>query len=262
LFGALYWVLARALEERDQAVVERRAAVLARAYAGGQLSALVDRLNGSVAQDGDAWFVRVIDQHDGPIWVKAPPDWVQTVVQRIPIPEWGVLRNVRSPPCACRGTRCGTMRSAIAGLIIFFFSRAWQTIGSQPKHKSMKKNAMRSPLKVALYIAIVLAYPVFGGRLLHVAPCVVRHGSRVPLQFGSKMNKRHTNLWEPKIKSKRATTPRFDKGRSREESAQMGWPNIWKNARRVESASSSRNGNAALRAEIVGLILPRTFFTR
>jgi signal transduction histidine kinase len=107
LFGALYWVLARALEERDQAVVERRAAVLARAYAGGQLSALVDRLNGSVAQDGDAWFVRVIDQHDGPIWVKAPPDWVQTVVQRIPIPEWGVtaeraIPTVRLPRDALR----------------------------------------------------------------------------------------------------------------------------------------------------------------
>ena len=28
LFGVLYWVLARALEERDQAVVEQRAAVL------------------------------------------------------------------------------------------------------------------------------------------------------------------------------------------------------------------------------------------
>ena len=107
LFGALYWILARALEERDQAVVERRAAVLARAYAGGQLSALVERLNGSVAQDGDAWFVRVIDQHDGPIWVKAPPDWVQTVVQRIPIPEWGVtaeraIPTVRLPRDALR----------------------------------------------------------------------------------------------------------------------------------------------------------------
>ncbi len=107
LFGVLYWVLARALEERDQAVVEQRAAVLARAYADAQLSAVVERLNGSATQDGDAWFVRVIDPRDGPVWVKAPPDWVQTVVQRIPIPEWGVsaeraIPTVRLPHDALR----------------------------------------------------------------------------------------------------------------------------------------------------------------
>ena len=99
-----YW---RALEERDQAVVEQRAAVLARAYADAQLGAVVERLNGGAAQDGDAWFVRVIDPRDGPIWVKAPPDWVQTVVQRIPIPEWGVsaeraIPTVRLPQDALR----------------------------------------------------------------------------------------------------------------------------------------------------------------
>jgi signal transduction histidine kinase len=107
LFGVLYWVLARALEERDQAVVEQRAAVLARAYADAQLGTVVERLNGGAAQDGDAWFVRVIDPRDGPIWVKAPPDWVQTVVQRIPIPEWGVsaeraIPTVRLPQDALR----------------------------------------------------------------------------------------------------------------------------------------------------------------
>jgi hypothetical protein len=96
LFGVLYWVLAHALEERDQAVVERRAAALARAYADGQLSRLVERLNGGAAPDGDAWFVRVIDPRDGPIWVKAPPDWVQTVVQRIRFRS-GSDRRTRDP---------------------------------------------------------------------------------------------------------------------------------------------------------------------
>jgi hypothetical protein len=43
---------------------------------------------------------------------------------------------------------------------------------------------------------------------------------------------------------------------------QMRWSIIWKNARWVENASFSRKGNAALRAEIAGFILPRTFFTR
>ena len=81
--------------------------MLARAYADAQLGAVVERLNGGAAQDGDAWFVRVIDPRDGPIWVKAPPDWVQTVVQRIPIPEWGVsaeraIPTVRLPQDALR----------------------------------------------------------------------------------------------------------------------------------------------------------------
>ena len=107
LFGVLYWVLARALEERDQAIVERRAAVLARAYADGQLGGVVERFSSGAVPDGDAWFVRVIDPRDGPIWVKAPPDWVQTVVQRIPIPEWGVtaeraIPTVRLPQDALR----------------------------------------------------------------------------------------------------------------------------------------------------------------
>ena len=97
LFGVLYWVLASSLEQRDQAVVERRAAMLARAYADARLDEAVEQLNSKATPDGEAWFIRVIDPRNGPIWVKAPPDWVQTVVQRIPIPEWGVTaeRQIR-----------------------------------------------------------------------------------------------------------------------------------------------------------------------
>ena len=69
LFGVLYWVLARALEQRDQAVVEQRAAILARAYEGGSLKGVVGQLNNDTAQDGTAWFARVIDPRTGPVWV-------------------------------------------------------------------------------------------------------------------------------------------------------------------------------------------------
>ncbi|MGA7215655.1 MAG: hypothetical protein WBX20_15745, partial [Terrimicrobiaceae bacterium] len=107
LFGVLYWVLARALEQRDQAVVEQRAAILARAYEGGSLKGVVGQLNNDTAQDGTAWFARVIDPRTGPVWVNVPSDWVQTVVQRIPIPEWGVtaereIPTVRLPQDALR----------------------------------------------------------------------------------------------------------------------------------------------------------------
>jgi len=65
------------------------------------------QLNSDASQDGSAWFVRVIDPRHGSIWVKAPPDWVQAVVQRIPIPEWGVtaereIPTVRLPQDALR----------------------------------------------------------------------------------------------------------------------------------------------------------------
>ena len=48
-------------------------------------------------------------------------------------------------------------------------------------------------------------YPIsgFGGRLLLIAPCVVRYDSRVALQFSPIMNKRHTNLWDRRSKSAR-----------------------------------------------------------
>lgn len=97
LFGVLYWVLASSLEQRDQAVVERHAAMLARAYADARLDDAVGQLNSKATPDGEAWFVRVIDPRNGPVWVKAPPDWVQTVVQRIPIPEWGVTAERKIP---------------------------------------------------------------------------------------------------------------------------------------------------------------------
>jgi len=65
------------------------------------------QLNSDASQDGSAWFVRVIDPRHGSIWVKAPPDWVQAVVQRNPIPEWGVpaereIPTVRLPQDALR----------------------------------------------------------------------------------------------------------------------------------------------------------------
>ena len=107
LFGVLYWVLASALEERDQAAVETRAALLAQAYELAGLNGVVDQLNGEAAAEASEYFVRIIDERSGPIWVKAPPDWVQTVVQRIPIPAWGVtaereIPTVRMPQNALR----------------------------------------------------------------------------------------------------------------------------------------------------------------
>jgi hypothetical protein len=59
-------------------------------------------------------------------------------------------------------------------------------------------------------------------------------------------------------RSKSARTALLDTGRTGEESAADGLGD-YLGARRVETASSSRNGNAALRAEIVGFDLAAHF---
>lgn len=120
LFGVLYWVLASALEERDQAAVETRAALLAQAYELAGLNGVVDQLNGEAAAEASECFVRIIDERSGPIWVKAPPDWVQTVVQRIPIPAWGVtaereIPTVRMPQNALRDYAIASRPSSTGG---------------------------------------------------------------------------------------------------------------------------------------------------
>ncbi len=159
LFGALYWVLARALEERDQAVVEQRAAALARAYANGLLGAVVDRFSGAAPEE-DAWFVRVIDARQGTVWVKAPPDWVQTVVQRIPIPEWGVtaertIPTVRLPQDALRDYAIAS-RALFDGRLI------------QVGRSADSRAVLLAPLRRAFGVigALVLLLSVAAGTLL------------------------------------------------------------------------------------------------
>jgi hypothetical protein len=110
--------------------------------------------------------------------------------------------------------------------------------------------------------------------LLRIAPSVVPHGSRVALQFSPIMNKRPIRICGTEDQSLRVRLCW-----TQEELAknlwQMGWQIIWKNARRVESASSSRSkpatravfarrpfcphGNAAFRAESGGFDLAADF---
>jgi hypothetical protein len=43
----------------------------------------------------------------------------------------------------------------------------------------------------------------------NIAPSIVRHGSRVPLQFSPIRNKRHTNLWDRRFVSRTSVTRRL-----------------------------------------------------
>ena len=116
LFGVLYLFLAGALEERDQAAVERRAADFVLAYQAGGVPALSALVHNDAAPDVRSLFVRLISPANGAVFVAAPPDWIETQVQRFPVPEWaGMIAEqkvltVRVPQDALRDYTIATLQ--------------------------------------------------------------------------------------------------------------------------------------------------------
>lgn len=109
LFGALYWHLAEALEQREQGAVEARAEVLGRAYEVGGVAALRAELAREIAPEVRSVFVRILGPGGETLFASVPSDWIETQVQRLPLPEgWGSgevlreIRTVRVPQSAAR----------------------------------------------------------------------------------------------------------------------------------------------------------------
>lgn len=106
LGGALYWTLAEALENREQATVQARATELAGLYARGGAALLRARLDrDAAAPSARAFFVRVLRPNNDLVIVSVPPDWVETQMERIPFPGFTVTRPtyaVRVPQSALR----------------------------------------------------------------------------------------------------------------------------------------------------------------
>jgi hypothetical protein len=105
LFGFLYWTLTGALNDREQATVERRATELAELYARGGPALLRARLDRDAAGGGRAFFVRVLRPDNSLVLVSVPPDWIETQVERLPFPGLIVTRptyTVRIPQDALR----------------------------------------------------------------------------------------------------------------------------------------------------------------
>lgn len=108
LFGVLYWLLARSLERRDLEAVERRAEDFAAAYQLGGPAGLSALVHSDIAPDVRTLFVRLISRAGDAVFVAAPPGWVETQVERLPVPEWaGVIaerktQSVRVPQNALR----------------------------------------------------------------------------------------------------------------------------------------------------------------
>jgi len=108
LFGVLYLMLARSLEQRDQEAVARRADDFAAAYQLGGPAGLSALVHSDTAPDVRTLFVRLFSPSNGAVFVAAPPDWIETQVEHFPVPEWeGMIaerktQTVRVPQNALR----------------------------------------------------------------------------------------------------------------------------------------------------------------
>ena len=106
LFSVLYWLLAGALDRRELAAVESRADDFAASYDAGGLAALRAQLESDSSPEVRTYFVRLVGPGNVAGFVKVPPDWIETQIQRLPIPggftaEWRT-NTVRVPQNATR----------------------------------------------------------------------------------------------------------------------------------------------------------------
>jgi signal transduction histidine kinase len=92
IFAALYWLLAESLEQRERINVERRAEVLATVFELKGLAG-VTSLSTDPSPEVRSFFVRIVDARGQMLWSLLPPDWIETEVQRIPLPLFGELRR-------------------------------------------------------------------------------------------------------------------------------------------------------------------------
>src|SRR5690606_12002316 len=85
LFTALYWVLARSLEQRESEAVGRRAEVYAAAYDFGGIRSLNDHINADRSPEQPVYFVRIVNANGSFQWVAVPRNWVETKVEQVPV---------------------------------------------------------------------------------------------------------------------------------------------------------------------------------
>src|SRR5262245_21647942 len=75
LSTVLYFMLARAIDEREKAALERRADDFARAYENNGTPGLATRAS---ADGANSSYVRLITSANTAVFVKVPPDWIET----------------------------------------------------------------------------------------------------------------------------------------------------------------------------------------
>lgn len=81
LFSVLYWLLAGAWDDRERAVLERRAEEIASAYQRGGAAGIVSRLSLDRSGELGPLFVRLVSPTSGIVYNKWPDEWIETQIQ-------------------------------------------------------------------------------------------------------------------------------------------------------------------------------------
>lgn len=85
LFAIFYWLIGRALEQRDQATITRQAESLANAYEFGGPQRLRIQLESDTSAEAGTFFVRLVNPDGSAGFLVVPPQWIEKQVQQIPL---------------------------------------------------------------------------------------------------------------------------------------------------------------------------------
>ncbi len=105
LFGALYWLLAAALEQRERSVLERQTLDLGTAFERAGAAGLIARVRNDPSPEMSALFVRLLTPNNTSVFDKFPSNWIETEVKRIPMGAFELrqeIQTVRVPQNALR----------------------------------------------------------------------------------------------------------------------------------------------------------------
>jgi len=97
IFALLYWTLERHMEERDTDALKESLQQYSATLAAGGLAALQER----VSEEGQnphvrTPFIRIIGPTGSAIWLKIPPDWIESDVRRVVIPGGWAENKINS----------------------------------------------------------------------------------------------------------------------------------------------------------------------
>jgi len=105
LFGALYWLLAGALEQRERAVLERQTLEFGSAFERAGAAGLIARVRNDSSPETSALFVRLLNPTGTSVFDKWPSNWIETEIKRVPIGAFEItqqIQTVRVPQNALR----------------------------------------------------------------------------------------------------------------------------------------------------------------